>query len=213
MATQQALNQSFSTEIMTIKSLIVCGSISMCVSVCLSQVPAKKTELTLADREAWRNVLRWPDELEQQWQKSRTDKASEQSGLSFYNLGEKNYLVAIEVHESAYQPRYVFMRYSESDWPKPARLLKIKTYERDDDTQVVTSKLMYEVEGIATFDAAKKQLVFYTKGRGTGDCGSLVRYVISRTQAVPVEARVHACYDDYSLGVTDPLRWRKIKRL
>jgi len=24
---------------------------------------------------------------------------------------------------------------------------------------------------------------------------------------------VHACFDDYSLGITDPLRWRRLKRL
>lgn len=198
------------------KSLGVCGLVLVFASVCLAQSPLKKTELTLADREAWRKVLQWPAELEQQWQQSRTDKKSEASGLNFYSLGQGNYLVAIEVHENAYQPRYVFMYYSESNSraTTPGRLLKLKTYERDDDhAGTVSSKLATEVEGLATFDSAKKQLVLYTKGRGTLDCGALVRYRILPTRTIPTEARAHGCYDDYTLGVTDPLRWKKIKRL
>ena len=185
-------------------------------AVCVAQEPLKKTDLTIADREAWRKVLQWPAELEQQWQHSRTDKRSEAAGLKLYSLGQGNYLVAIEVHENAYQPRYVFMYYAESN-PRatvPGRLLKIKTYERDDDDAgTVSAKLVTEVEGIATFDEAKKQLVLLTKGRGTLDCGALVRYRILPNRTIPTEARAHGCYDDYSLGITDPLRWKRIKRL
>lgn len=185
-------------------------------TVCVAQQPLKKTELTIDDRDAWRKILQWPAELEQQWRESRTDKKSEASGLSFYSLGHGNYLVAIEVHESAYQPRYVFMYYSETN-PRataPGRLLKLKTYEKDDDHEgTVSTKVATEVEGIATFDSATKQLVFFTKGRGTLDCGSLVRYRLRPNRTIPTEARAHACYDDYTLGITDPKRWKKIKRL
>ena len=202
--------------IMKSKILISCFAVTLFGSVCFAQAPLKKTELTIADREAWRTVLQWPAELEAQWQKSRTDKKSEASGLSFYALGQGNYLVAIEVHESAYQPRYVFMYYSDSGRSKtvPRRLLKLKTYERDDDDAgTVSMKLATEVEGIVSFDNAQKQLVLYTKGRGIADCGALVRYRILPNRTIPAEARAHGCYDDYSLGVTDPLRWRRIKRL
>lgn len=202
--------------IMKSKLLISCFVVTLFGSVCFAQAPLKKTELTIADREAWRKVLQWPAELEEQWQKSRTDKKSEASGLNFYGLGRGNYLVAIEVQESAYQPRYVFMYYSESVRSKtaPGRLLKFKTYERDDDEAgTVSSKVATEVEGIVSFDDAQKQLVLYTKGRGIEDCGALVRYRILPNRTIPAEARAHGCYDDYSLGVTDPLRWRKIKRL
>jgi len=185
--------------------LIVSGS-----SICAAQVPAKKTDLTVADREAWQKVLRWPAELEEQWRHSRTSNDPEQSGLVFYSLGQGNYLVGIEVHESSYQPRYVFMHYAASG---KSRLLKLKTYERDDESGAISMRSLAEVEGVPTFDAARKQLVFYTKGRGTSDCGSLVRYNITPTRAVPTEARVHACYDNYSLGLTDPMRWAKVKRL
>lgn len=185
----------------------------LCASVCVAQVPAKKTELTVADREAWQKVLRWPAELEEQWRRSRTNNDPDQSGLAFHSLGRGNYLVVIEVHESSYQPRYLFMHYSESG-KTPPRLLKLKTYEGDDDdVNKISTKVLAEVEGVPTFDSARKQLVFHTKGRGTGDCGSLVRYTITPTRAIPTEARVHACFDDYSLGITDPMRWHKVKRL
>jgi hypothetical protein len=198
---------------MKIKILAIGALVVLYASVCFAQTSLKKTDLTVADREAWQKVLGWPIELEQQWHRSRTSNDRDQSGLTFHSLGQGNYLVVIEVQESTYQPRYLFMHYSESGKTTP-RLLKLKTYEGDDDdVNKVSTRLMAEVEGIPTFDAAKKQLVFHTKGRGTGDCGSLVRYNITPARAKPVEARVHACFDDYSLGITDPQRWRRVKRL
>lgn len=183
-------------------------------SLCFGQTPEENRSLTTADREAWRRVLQWPDELEGQWKRSRFDHNSDHGGLVFYKLNRNNYLAMITVHESSYQPRYIFMYYSpSSERPIPARLLKLKMYERDDDDGHVSGRLVTEVEGLATFDDAKKQLLVHTKGRGTGDCGSLVRYKITPIRAVAVEARVHACYDDYSLGIVDPLRWRRVKRL
>jgi hypothetical protein len=198
---------------MKLKLMLVCAFVLLCASFCVAQVPAKKTDLTVANREAWQKVLGWPVELEEQWRRSRTSNDSDRSGLAFYGLGQGNYLVVIEVHESSYQPRYLFMHYAESG-KTTARVLKLKTYEGDDDdVNKISTKVVAEVEGVPTFDAAKKQLMFHTKGRGTGDCGSLVRYIITPTRAIPTEARVHACFDDYSLGIVDPLRWRKVKRL
>jgi len=198
---------------MNFKLIITSAFMLVSASVCVAQVPAKKSELTIADREAWQKVLQWPVALEEQWRRSRTSNDRDQSGLVFYGLGRGNYLVQIEVHESSYQPRYLFMYFSESS-KAPARMLRLKTYEGDDDdVNKISTKLIEEVEGVPSFDETKKQLVFHTKGRGTGDCGSLVRYNITPTRAIPVEARVHACFDDYSLGITDPLRWRRVKRL
>ena len=198
---------------MNFKLIITSAFMLVCASVCVAQVPAKKSELTIADREAWQKVLQWPVALEEQWRRSRTSNDRDRSGLVFYGLGRGNYLVQIEVQESSYQPRYLFMYFSESS-KAPARMLRLKTYEGDDDdVNKISTKLIEEVEGVPSFDETKKQLVFHTKGRGTGDCGSLVRYNITPTRAIPVEARVHACFDDYSLGITDPLRWRRVKRL
>ena len=198
---------------MKVKLLITSLLMVLCASICVAQVPEKKTDLNVADREAWHKVLRWPAEFEEQWRRSRTTNDRDQGGIVFHSLGHGNYLVQIEVHESSYQPRYLFMHYAESG-KTPARLLKFKTYEKDDDEAgTISSKVSDEVEGVPSFDDKKKQLVFHTKGRGTEDCGSLVRYAITPTRAVPLEARVHACFDDYSLGVTDPMRWTKVRRL
>jgi hypothetical protein len=198
---------------MKVKLLITSLLIVVGASICAAQVPQKKTDLTVADREAWHKVLRWPAQFEEQWRRSRTANDRDQSGLAFYRLGHGNYLVQIEVQESSYQPRYLFMHYAESG-KTPARLLKFKIYEKDDDEAgTISTKVSDEVEGVPFFDEKKKQLVFHTKGRGTEDCGSLVRYAITPTRAVPIEARLHACFDDYSLGITDPMRWTKVRRL
>jgi hypothetical protein len=198
---------------MKVKLLITSLLMVLGASICVAQVPEKKTDLTVADREAWHKVLRWPAEFEEQWRRSRTTNDRDQSGLAFHSLGHGNYLVQIEVQESSYQPRYLFMHYAESG-KTPARLLKFKTYEKDDDEAgTISTKVSDEVEGVPSFDDKKKQLVFHTKGRGTEDCGSLVRYAITPTRTVPLEVRVHACFDDYSLGITDPMRWTKVRRL
>jgi hypothetical protein len=198
---------------MKVKLLITSLLIVVGASICAAQVPQKKTDLTVADREAWHKVLRWPAQFEEQWRRSRTTNDRDQSGLAFHRLGHGNYLVQIEVQESSYQPRYLFMHYAESG-KTPARLLKFKIYEKDDDEAgTISTKVSDEVEGVPFFDEKKKQLVFHTKGRGTEDCGSLVRYAITPTRAVPIEARLHACFDDYSLGITDPMRWTKVRRL
>jgi len=197
---------------MKVRTLFSCCILVFSGAICVAQVPGEKTNLTATDREAWRKILRWSDELEQQWKRSRIDKDSDQGGLVFYSLGQGKYLVVINVAESSYQPGYIFMHYDQSKSRIPARLLKLKTYERDDDDGHISSQLVAAIEGKPSFDAAKKQLVVYTLGRGTGDCGSLVRYSITPKLTVPIEARVHACFDDYSLGVSDPLRWRKVKR-
>ena len=183
----------------------------MFATVCFGQVPANKTNLTLADREAWRRVLGWSDKYEEQWKRSRLHNNSDSVGLAFHDLGSGKYLVMITVTESAYQPGYLFMYYDPSRKTQ-SRLLRIKTYERDEHGPLLTN-VVEELECLPTFDEQKKQLVIYTKGRGTADCGSLVRYRITPQRAVPLEARTHACFDDYSLGESDPQRWRKVKRL
>src|SRR5678815_1441791 len=188
---------------MSLKIVIGCFWLLLFGLVCFAQVPSKKTDLTVADREAWQKVLGWPVELEDQWRHSRTTNEPAQSGLVFHSLGQGNYLVQIEVQESSYQPRYLFMYYSESG-KAPSRILKLKTYEGDDDdVNKISTKLTAEVEGVPSFDAVKKQLIFLTRGRGTSDCGSRVIYKFTPTRAIPIEARVHACFDDYSLGITD----------
>ena len=194
---------------MTIKSLCVSLLVMFWGTVCLAQVTQKKTELTVADREAWQKVLQWPAEMEEQWRRSRTTNDRDQSGLVFHSLGRGNYLVQIEVHESSYQPRYLFMHYADGG---RAQLLTLKTYERDKAGKI-SSKVLTELEGTTSFDVETRQLVFHTRGRGTGDCGSIVRYNITATRAIPAEARAHACHNDYSLGVTDPNRWEKVRRL
>src|SRR5215213_11745196 len=119
----------------------------LCGLTCMGQAPAKKTELTVADREAWQKVLRWPAELEEQWRRSRTTNDRDQAGLVFHSLGHGNYLVVIEVHESSYQPRSLFMHYAESG-KTPPRMLKLKTYEGDDDdVNKISTRLLAEVEG------------------------------------------------------------------
>lgn len=140
---------------MSPKVLISCFSLLLFNSLCVAQAPLKKTDLSISDRQAWHKILRWPEQLEEQWRRSRTNNEPAQSGLAFYGLGQGSYLVQIEVQESSYQPRYLFMYYSESG-NAPARILKLKTYEGDDDdVNKISTKLIAEVEGLPSFDSAR----------------------------------------------------------
>ncbi len=49
---------------MNIKSLFGFCILTLSSSICVAQVPAKKTNLTTTDREVWRKARRWPDEFE-----------------------------------------------------------------------------------------------------------------------------------------------------
>ena len=77
---------------MSLKIVISCFSLLLFGSLCFAQVPAKKADLTVADREAWQKVLGWPVELEDQWRRSRTTNEPAQSGLLLHRLGQGNYL-------------------------------------------------------------------------------------------------------------------------
>ncbi len=65
---------------MRLKLLIAGVLMVLCVSVCRAQIPAKKTDLTVVDREVWQKMLRWPVEFEEQWRRSRTNNDPDQGG-------------------------------------------------------------------------------------------------------------------------------------
>lgn len=199
---------------MKLKSLTVCAFVAVFICQAAAQVSAPKTNLTRADRESWRKVLQWPDEFEDRWKGSWKYTNSESGGLSFYQLGRGKYLVAINTWDSGYQPFYIFMYYDElTKSAKPARLLKVRRYDRDDEDEHVSSRMITEVEGYPAFDEQRKELEIFSKARATGDCGSVVTYKVVRARLIPTAARVQACYDNNSQWVLDPRRWLKVRKL
>ena len=187
--------------------LIIGALIISCASSPAGQAPRKITNLTEADRETWRKVLKWPDEYEERWRRA----GGGDSGLTFHSLGSSKYLVEINIYSGAYQPGYIFMIYDESR-RSAGRLLKFKHYERDERGRVSTYSDP-EISGFPTFDKRRKTLELFSKSRGPGDCGSVVKYSFVGGLPVPVAARAQPCYRDPRRQTIDTRRWQKVRRL
>jgi hypothetical protein len=95
--------------------LMVC-----CFSVA-AQVPQKKDDLDITDREAWRTILKWPDACEAGFQSHK--QYSPPGGLNFDKLGPHEYLVSVGCADE-----WLFMYYRETN-PIVARLLRFGEYD------------------------------------------------------------------------------------
>ena len=93
----------------------LCGAVA-------AQVPQKKGELSVSDREYWRQILKWPDACERGFRESIEHYPP--SGLTIDSLGRSEYLVNIRCSGGV----SLFMYYREK--PRPFwRLLKFKEYD------------------------------------------------------------------------------------
>lgn len=166
----------------------------------------KKDHLTYADRVAWRAALKWPQDCEESFDDS--DKSL--AGLEFFELSPKHYLVQVECAMGAYQGSYSFLLLDESHVPSASKLLKFVNYE--DSGEAGPNRLQKEetaqLEGLAEFDAATKELSVFDKFRGPGDCGLLATYSFSNDQPTLVQLRGKLECD--GKGPFEPKQWKKI---
>jgi uncharacterized protein DUF1176 len=169
-----------------------------------------KSKVTVKERAAWHERLQWPEECEDAFNKTYGSYSNAPGLVDFYHLGGTQYLVEITCWSGAYQPGKVFLFLDEA---KPlqgnARPLQFKLYDRDETGQV-SSYYDTEMAGLTSFDPKKKRLRVWSKGRGIGDCGSLVTYEIRNGIPVPIAARVQACLDPPRL--IDPEKWPKVPK-
>jgi uncharacterized protein len=165
-----------------------------------------KSPSTAKDREAWYAILKWPAECEESFRDISKDTAG--SGLKFYPLSARKYLVEVLCDRAAYQEVFVFMLYDEET--SSAKLLKLKQYDLNSDGSATVTEES-EVAGMTEFNEKNKTLKIFAKARGLGDCGSLVTYGFDSGAATVVEARAQACSDNPSAAKADPEKWKKLK--
>jgi hypothetical protein len=94
---------------------------ALCCSV-TAQIPQKKDDLTIPDREEWRKLLKWPDDCETGFRSYK--QYSPSGGLLFDRLGPHEYLVDVGCAGGV----SLFMYYRENS-QIPARLLKFNEYD------------------------------------------------------------------------------------
>lgn len=136
-------------------------------------VTLKKTNLTAADRSAWRKILKWPDDCEEAYEKTMS---KETAGLNFYELAAGQYLVEVVCTTGAYQGYQFYSHLDETKSPPAARLLSFPTFEPAEEGKPKKRTEMQEMWGLATFDEKTKLLTIHNKYRGPGDCGALATF-------------------------------------
>lgn len=136
----------------------------------------KRTDpLTVADRQAWRAVLGWPDSCEEAFQMSR---ASDDGGLTFHAVSAGVSTVAILCAAGSYQPSHLFLRFDERGSSPEARLLEFPV-PQSEDGRTVTRATETELAGEVVFSPDGHMLSVLSLARQLGDCGIWSRYAVA----------------------------------
>lgn len=155
-----------------------------------------------ADRAAWRKVLGWSNECEQEFQAG----PGGQPGLQFYKLGGETRLAEVACASGAYQGSQQYYLFSESDRSQPVKQLQLPTYEATGaDGKHLVGKEETEITGLPEFNNSAKTLTILDRYRGIGDCGSYATYVFDGDRVLLKEFR--AKLDCDGQGAEHPEQW------
>lgn len=149
-----------------------------------------------AERRRLRARLGWPEECETTFRELAGEDGRGLlllgTGVTAYPLGGGRTLYGVQCALAAYQTSFVLLLQEKPDGP--GTLLNVPQY--DNDAGKISRPAGSELAGLPTFDDKTKELTVFTKARGLGDCGSLVRYAFPAAGGVTVvEARTKACTD------------------
>ena len=154
-------------------------------SVSSGQVPPKKDDPTIADREGWRRILKWPDDCEKGFREYQ--QYSPPGGLGFHRLGNDAYLVDVGCSGSL----VIFMYYREKN-KFPARLLKFREF--DSAHGQLTSAYSKVNFLIHSFDPEGNVLWIYSKTSDEKVC-LMHKYTFRRGHPVLLRTKKERCSD------------------
>jgi hypothetical protein len=124
------------------------------------QVPQKKGDLTVSDREEWREVLKWPDECEEGFR--AYNKYFPTGGMMFSNLGDRDYLVSIGCAGRV----ALFMYYRDDG--SASRLLKFPEYDRAHHSAASSYSTVNFLSW--SFESDRGEFHILSRGRGKTTC-------------------------------------------
>lgn len=183
---------------------IVLLSIAVLLLVVAQEVPDKKANLTRADREAWLELLQWPQFYEEAYAQTHPFVAADDpGGITFWGLEPSRYLVEVQTYLAAYQAAHIYLVYDEAFGE--VSMLGFSTVSETDGAYRLGATV--EMAGLSTFDEEEGVLEIFSLARGLGDCGTLARYRIERFSTELLSARSQACSDDPGSAVLDPTAW------
>ena len=171
-----------------------------------ASLPPTGDKLTPADRKAWREIIRWPEECEEAFA-ATAGSSGDYAGLEFFELGGGRRLVKVLCAGGAYQPSQVFAVVNEAGATPSAKVLTFGVYESPEDGKLDKTSAT-ELWGLADFDARTKQLKIHNRFRGPGDCGTLSTYAFDDAGPVLKELRADTLCD--GKGAEHPEQWKKV---
>lgn len=149
----------------------------------------------LGDRAAWYARLRWTEPCEQA---RREDPGAEGSGVQSYAVGPDRYLVEVQCSGGAYQGSYNYVLYDLQATPARATLLRFPSFDGERWSWEA------DVAGVPSFVPEAKELELFSKARGVGDCGSLVRYAFPEGRPRLLWLRARECSAELPGGTVPP---------
>src|SRR5258707_14900125 len=148
-----------------------------------AQVPLKKDNLTVSDREEWRRILKWADGYERCFQAYQ--QYSPPGGLLFNKLRANEYFISVGCAGSV----AVFVYYRENS---PPRLLKFKEYDAAHNVGASAySNVNFIMHG---FDPDGNVLWIYSFGAGKNVC-LMHKYRETRGRPLLLRSRRLRCTD------------------
>jgi hypothetical protein len=189
--------------IIALLSLAVCGARPFALAVLDARGGFRKTDLTYADRVAWRAQLKWPGDCEESF--DYPDKSF--AGLEFFELSPKHYLVQVTCTLGAYQGTFVFLLLDESRSPSASKLLTFVVWQDSGKPNRLQKRKATQLTGTPEFDGDKKLLRLTNKFRGMGDCGFLATYSFAKEQPELVLLQAKLQCDGEAF---DPREWKKL---
>lgn len=160
-------------------------------------IPLPRPATTYEDRVKWHAALQWPSGEEQFF--GERYKEDNYSGLEFYNLGRKRFLLEVSLGFAVYQGSYLYIFLNESGETPIWNVLQFRKIYVDsfEDGELVKEALEDEIVGLPYFDEKSHTLSVFTKSRGIGDCGAVATYDIKEGKAILTEWRHKGC-DDFN---------------
>lgn len=164
--------------------------------------PLSKEPKNRADRDRWREILKWPDECERKTEFYGKDFI----GIEFHKIGPGRFIAHVDCSLGWYQGDQLFYLVDETAGAPKATLLEFEQFAEieeegedgsDPDAGVekkeenVRFRRFFDplVFGTVTVDAANRRIVNLNRYRGPGGCGTMTVYDIGGDVPKTVEFR------------------------
>ncbi len=152
------------------------------------------TDITYAERPAWRALLGWPEECEELYGRF-TRQPQDDGGVTVYPVADRQFLVFVTCNLGPYWVEARVYWLDRRTSPPTAHSLTVPELIQDD----APARGLHAVDvlhgAFPSYDPATQTLTNLHAYRGPKDCGVFYRYHLEDARFVLDEVRAHACDD------------------